>query len=516
MQEIGFKGWLTALTFLPLVGSLIVLLLPKTKESLIKYFSLAITIIALGISIFVWTQFNPNTPGYQVQDYAVWIKDLGISYHMGVDGMSMILVFLTTMLSVTACLASFNIKNRVKEYFSLYLLLETGLIGVFLALDLVMFYVFWEIVLVPMYFLIAIWGGERKLYASIKFFIYTLVGSLFMLVAILAIYFTVTLPDGTHTFSIVKLVANNSSLANWALALPAFGAMFLAFAIKIPSFPFHTWLPDAHVEAPAPISVLLAGVLLKMGGYGLIRIGVGILPAAAKTWAIPMAILALIGIVYGAFCALIQKDLKKLVAYTSVNHMGFVLLAIAAYALNGSQAALQGAVLVMFSHGLTTGLLFLLVGYIYEREHTREIAKLSGMGSKIPVIAIMLIIASFASMGLPALSGFVGEFLSMNGAYTAFAWSPWIAVVGILINAACMLWMMQRVMFGKPKGVPETDDAHGHGHDDHAVAAHDEAHPPAKDGNFREIIAALPLFGFSFFVGIFPMPFIAMIMQMVK
>jgi NADH-quinone oxidoreductase subunit M len=514
MQDIGFKGWLTALTFLPLVGSLIVLLLPKTKENLIKYFSLVITIIALGLSIAVWTQFKTGIAGYQVQDHLTWIKDFGISYHMGVDGMSMLLVFLTTLLSVTACLASFTIKNRVKEYFSLFLLLETGLIGVFLALDLVMFYVFWEIVLVPMYFLIAIWGGERKLYASIKFFIYTLVGSLFMLVAILAIYFTAP----THTFSIPELVKSSGSFANWALALPAFGAMFLAFAIKIPAFPFHTWLPDAHVEAPAPISVMLAGVLLKMGGYGLIRIGVGILPNAAKAWAMPMAILAVIGIVYGAFCALIQKDLKKLVAYTSVNHMGFVLLGIAAYAWCGSEAALQGAILVMFSHGLTTGLLFLLVGYIYEREHTREIAKLSGMGSKIPVIAIMMIIASFASMGLPALSGFVGEFLSMNGAYAAdiLQWTPWVAVIGLLINAACMLWMMQRVMFGKPKGAPETDDAHGHAtHDDHAVAVHDEAHPPAKDANFREIIAALPLFGFSFFVGIFPLPFIEIIKQII-
>lgn len=510
-----FPGFLlTLVTFIPLVGSLVILLLPKKNENLIRYFSLGITFLALALAIVIWTQFKIGAPGYPIEQKVPWIPAMGINYHLGIDGMSMLLVFLTTLLSVTACLASFTIKNRVKEYFSLFLLLETGLIGVFLALDLVMFYVFWEIVLVPMYFLIAIWGGERKLYASIKFFIYTLVGSLFMLVAILAIYFTAP----THTFSIPELVKASGSFANWALALPAFGAMFLAFAIKIPAFPFHTWLPDAHVEAPAPISVMLAGVLLKMGGYGLIRIGVGILPDAAKAWAVPMAILAIIGIVYGAFCALIQKDLKKLVAYTSVNHMGFVLLAIAAFAWNPtSQAAMQGAILVMFSHGLTTGLLFLLVGYIYEREHTREIAKLSGMGSKIPVIAIMLIIASFASMGLPALSGFVGEFLSMNGAYSAdiLRWTPWVAVVGILINAACMLWMMQRVMFGKPKGAPQTDDAHGHAtHDDHAVAVHDEAHPPAKDASFREIFAALPLFGFSFFIGIFPMPIIAMINQL--
>ncbi|MBP7732260.1 MAG: NADH-quinone oxidoreductase subunit M [Caldisericia bacterium] len=511
-----FPGFLlTLVTFLPLVGSLIILLLPKKSENLIKYFSLGVTLVALALAIVIWTQFKTGVPGYPISQELDWIPQMGIKYHLGVDGMSMLLMFLTTLLSVTACLASFTIKNRVKEYFSLFLLLETGLIGVFLALDLVMFYVFWEIVLVPMYFLIAIWGGERKLYASIKFFIYTLVGSLFMLVAILAIYFTAP----THTFSIPELVKASGSFANWALALPAFGAMFLAFAIKIPAFPFHTWLPDAHVEAPAPISVMLAGVLLKMGGYGLIRIGVGILPDAAKAWALPMAILAVIGIVYGAFCSLIQKDLKKLVAYTSVNHMGFVLLAIAAFAWNPtSQAAMQGAILVMFSHGLTTGLMFLLVGYIYEREHTREIAKLSGMGSKIPVIAIMMIIASFASMGLPALSGFVGEFLSLNGAYSAdiLQWTPWVAVIGLLINAACMLWMMQRVMFGKPKGAPETDDAHGHAtHDDHAVApVHDEAHPPVKDANFREIIAALPLFGFSFFVGIFPLPFITIINQM--
>jgi len=339
---------------------------------------------------------------------------------------------------------------------------------------------------VPMYFLIGIWGGPRKLYASIKFFIYTLVGSLFMLVGVLAIYFA----SGQNTFSIPQLIETSANLRGWALGLPVFGALFLGFAIKVPSFPFHTWLPDAHVEAPAPISILLAGVLLKMGGYGLIRIGVGIMPYAATWWADIIGILGVIGIVYGAFCSLVQKDLKKLVAYTSVNHMGFVLLAVAAFLKTGAVAALQGAVLVMFNHGITTGLLFLLVGYIYDRTHTREIAKLPGMASIIPIISIMLIIASFASIGLPALAGFVSEFLSMTAAYQAVNWWAWVSVVGMIINGGVMLWMMQRVLFG-------------------TVA--DPHFKELRDASFREFFAATPLLGFIFFIGIFPMPLLNMI-----
>ncbi len=481
---------LTLVIFLPLLGSLLVLLFPKDKINWIKGFTLAVMLLCLGIAIFLWTQFKSSVPGFQFEFDFQWIPSLGISYHIGIDGMSMLLVFLTALLGVVACLASFTIKNRIKEYFSLYMLLISGIIGVFVALDLVLFYVFWEVVLVPMYFLIGIWGGERKLYASIKFFIYTLVGSLFMLVAILAIYFT----SGLGTFSMTELMKNNSVFANWSLALPMFGAFFLAFAIKVPSFPFHTWLPDAHVEAPAPISVLLAGVLLKMGGYGLIRICIGILPEASKWWAPIIGILGVIGIVYGAFCSLVQKDLKKLVAYTSVNHMGFVLLAVAAYIMTGSQAALQGAVLVMFNHGVTTGLLFLLVGYYYERTHTREISKLPGMASIFPVISIMMIIASFASIGLPATAGFVGEFLAMTGAYQANMWWALVSVIGLVVNAGVMLWMMQRVMFG--------------------VVA-DDHFKQLKDATFREFAAATPLLGFIFFIGLYPGPILTMITQTV-
>lgn len=489
------NGWLlVAVTFLPVLGSLGALLFPKGKENWIKGFTLAIMLICLGIAIYLWTQFSysdPSTPKvFQFFFSYRWIDSIGINFSMGVDGMSMLLVFLTALLGVVACLASFTVKNRVKEYFSLYMLLISGIIGVFVALDLVLFYVFWEVVLVPMYFLIGIWGGERKQYASIKFFIYTLVGSLFMLVAILAIYFA----SGLETFSMTELMKNNSVFAGWPLALPMFGAFFLAFAIKVPSFPFHTWLPDAHVEAPAPISVLLAGVLLKMGGYGLIRICIGILPDASKSWALIIGALGVIGIVYGAFCSLVQKDLKKLVAYTSVNHMGFVLLAVAAYILTGSQAALQGAVLVMFNHGITTGLLFLLVGYYYERTHTREIAKLPGMASIFPIISIMMIIASFASIGLPATAGFVGEFLAMTGAYQAEAMWALVSVIGLVVNAGVMLWMMQRVMFG--------------------VVA-DDHFKQLKDATFREFAAATPLLGFIFYIGLYPGPILTVIDQTV-
>ncbi|HNY60773.1 MAG TPA: NADH-quinone oxidoreductase subunit M [Caldisericia bacterium] len=481
-----FNGLLTIVTFLPLLGSLLLLLFPKKWAGWIKWTALGFTALNLIISIFIWTQFKTSVPGFQLIDKVPWVESVGITYFFGVDGMSMLMLFLTTLLSFVACLASFNIDHRNKEYYSLFLLLETGLIGVFVSLDLVLFYVFWELVLVPMYFLIGIWGGPRKLYASIKFFIYTLVGSLFMLVGVLAIYFA----SGQNTFSIPQLIETSANLRGWALGLPVFGALFLGFAIKVPSFPFHTWLPDAHVEAPAPISILLAGVLLKMGGYGLIRIGVGIMPYAATWWADIIGILGVIGIVYGAFCSLVQKDLKKLVAYTSVNHMGFVLLAVAAFLKTGAVAALQGAVLVMFNHGITTGLLFLLVGYIYDRTHTREIAKLPGMASIIPIISIMLIIASFASIGLPALAGFVSEFLSMTAAYQAVNWWAWVSVVGMIINGGVMLWMMQRVLFG-------------------TVA--DPHFKELRDASFREFFAATPLLGFIFFIGIFPMPLLNMI-----
>ena len=496
--------WLTLVTFLPLAGSLIILLFPKDNHKLIRGIATGFTLAVLGIAIYIWVLYSKDptivsatNPGmFKLVDKFVWVK-LGenplIHYHLGIDGMSMLMLFLTSLLSVTACLASFTIKERVKEYFSLFLLLETGLIGVFLSLDLVLFYVFWEVVLVPMYFLIGIWGGERRQYASIKFFIYTLVASLVMLVGILAIYFK------TDTFSIAQLAKDGNVVASLGyLAIPVFLAMLFGFAVKVPSFPFHTWLPDAHVEAPAPISIMLAGVLLKMGGYGMIRMSLAFFRDGDQaTFIKPMgtliAILGVVGVVYGALCALVQKDLKKLVAYTSVNHMGFVLIAIAAFMLaptpDTKQIALQGAIIVMFNHGTTTGLLFLLVGYIYERTHTRQIDELPGMGSKIPVIAIMLIIASFASIGLPALSGFVGEFLSLQAGFVARNWIAWVSIIGLVVNAGVMLWMMQRTMFGKLK----------------------EKFIDIKDASFREIIAAVPLFGFVFFIGLYPMPILSMI-----
>jgi NADH-quinone oxidoreductase subunit M len=438
---------LTLIVFLPLAGAAACALLPKDRLAWPRWVAATFAAVDLGLVAFLVVAFS-RRGGLQFAENVPWIvlpqSHLVINYHLAVDGISLPMLVLSALLTLLAVVASWKIDKKPAFYFSMLMLLQVGMNGVFLALDFVLFYVFWELVLVPMYFLIAQWGGERREYAAIKFFLYTLLGSVFMLVGIVALYLH------TGTFDIVRLQALGHNLpagVQWWLFL----AFFLGFAVKVPIWPFHTWLPDAHVEAPTAASALLAGVLLKMGTYGFLRISLPILPAAFHQWQVFLTVLAAISIVYGAAVAFAQTDLKKLVAYSSVSHMGFAMLGIAA----GTAIGFNGAVAVMFSHGLVTGMLFFMVGMVYDRAHTREISKLSGLAGQMPVIAGLLAFASFASMGLPALSGFMGEFLSLLGAWQAWAGSSTVWIVafgslGVLLGACYILWMLQRVVLGQP------------------------------------------------------------------
>jgi NADH-quinone oxidoreductase subunit M len=440
---------LSAITFLPLAGAIVIALLPRSGHGLIRATALGVALATWVLSLLLLIGYLPGRPGFQYVEVADWIPAFGVQYKLGVDGLSAALVVLTTTLTWISILASFGpIRERVKEFMVSFLVLEVGMIGVFLALDLFLFYIFWEVVLVPMYLIIGIWGGPNRIYATIKFVLYTLVGSLLMLVAILATAFTYQGATGTWSgafdFEALRAYAATSGFPI-ELQLLAFGAFFLAFAIKVPMFPFHTWLPDAHVEAPTAGSVILAGVLLKLGGYGFLRFSLPLFPDAAQTLAPVVIALSLIAIIYGAIVALVQPDLKKLVAYSSVSHMGFVTLGIFVFQEQG----IQGAILQMVNHGLITGALFLLVGVIYERTHDRTIAKMTGLSERVPVYAAVLGFFVFASAGLPGLSGFVGEFLALIGAY---AYSPWVALTAALcmiLAAAYLLYLFQRVAFGE-------------------------------------------------------------------
>jgi NADH-quinone oxidoreductase subunit M len=439
----------TLVTFLPALGALAIAFLPSSRPNLARYTALGFALAAWVVSLLLLVGFVAATPGFQFQEAQAWIPMFGISYHVGVDGLSMVLVVLTTTLTWISILASFSpIQTRVKEYMISFLVLEVGMTGVFVAMDLFLFYIFWELVLVPMYLIIGIWGGKNRIYATIKFVLYTLVGSLLMLVAILATAFTFqaaqaaagALNPWDGAFDVQRLAAFAGTGAfNGTFGFLAFGAFFLAFAIKVPMFPFHTWLPDAHVEAPTAGSVILAGVLLKLGGYGFIRFALPLFPEAAHTWAPLIIVLSLIGIIYGAIVALVQPDLKKLVAYSSVSHMGFVF----------QQQGMQGAILQMVNHGLITGALFLLVGIIYERTHDRTIARMGGLGSATPVYAAAFGFFVFASVGLPGLSGFVGEFLVLVGTFTVYPWAAAVATFVMILAAGYLLWMFQRVAFGE-------------------------------------------------------------------
>ncbi len=444
---------LSITVFLPLLGGLIVLLIPKTNERLMKQVALAASVLTFLVSLWLLGPFEIGKSGMQLEERYLWIPGIGINYHLGIDGLSLPLVILTTLLTALSIVYSWRIDVRLKEYLFLFLLLETGMLGVFVSLDFFLFYVFWEISLVPMYFLIGIWGGPRREYAAIKFFLYTLVGSLAMLLAILLLYFNAE----PRTFGMLDLIRQQPLAKVPGLAGLAFWGFFLSFAIKVPMWPFHTWLPDAHVEAPTAGSVILAAILLKMGTYGFVRVSLPMLPEAFKQYAFVVAILALFGIVYGALVAMAQPDLKKLVAYSSVNHMGYVMLGVAAAAAAvgvpakaaAATIALNGAVFEMIAHGIITGSLFLIVGIIYDyRAHTRGVDDFGGLGARLPVYTGLTTVAMLASLGLPGLMGFVAEFLIFVGAFGVFPQLTAIALTGVLFSAAMFLWTIQRIFLG--------------------------------------------------------------------
>lgn len=462
---------LSWIIFSPLIGALIVLLIPPSRSASLKWIALVTTLITGLWTFFAFQHFDAAASGFQMIERVAWIPQFNVYYLVGTDGISFPMVVLTALISILACLGSFGIREREKEYYVLYLLLETGMMGTFLALDLFLFYIFWEVVLVPMYFLIGIWGGPRREYAAIKFFLYTLAGSLFMLLGILALYFG----SEPHTFDLMQLTRQRFDLMFQQLVFLAF---FLGFAIKVPIFPFHTWLPDAHVEAPTPISVILAGILLKMGTYGFFRFSYPLFPDATHWFRPMLLILAVTGIIYGGFVALAQIDFKKMVAYSSVSHMGFVLLGLAALNLKG----LNGALLQMFNHGTITGGMFLLVGVLYDRAHTRDMSVFGGLGARMPVYAGILTFFSMASLGLPGLSGFVSEFLVLLGSFHYSVLFTALATIGIILAATYLLYMIQRILLGplneKWKNLP--------------------------DINLREIITVAPLGILILIIGVYP------------
>ena len=456
---------LSLIIFLPLVGGIIILFTSKTNETLLKGIALGASLASFVLSLFMTALFKIGG-GFQFLELGNWIPSLGIHYHLGVDGLSLPLIVLTALLSLLSVAYSWRIELRLKEYLFLFLLLETGMLGVFAALDFFLFYIFWEITLVPMYFLIGIWGGPRKEYAAIKFFLYTLVGSLAMLLAILVMYFNAQ----PHTFNMLTLIEQQPLAAKPVLAALAFWGFFLSFAIKVPMWPFHTWLPDAHVEAPTAGSVILAGVLLKMGTYGFVRVSLPMLPEAFRIYAPAVAVLALLGIVYGALVAMAQTDLKKLVAYSSVNHMGYVMLGVASAAAAAgipekavaAATALNGAVFEMVAHGVITGALFLIVGVLYDfRAHTRGVDEFGGLGARLPIYTGITMVAMLASLGLPGLMGFVAEFFIFVGSFGIFPYLTVVAVTGVIFTAAMFLWTIQRIFLGpfneRWAGLPDMD-----------------------------------------------------------
>ncbi len=502
------ENLLTVLVLLPLGGALTLMVFPNEEKPAIRGTALFFTLINFFASLWLFFGFDTANPGMQFVVRSEWVPALGFEYYVGLDGISLFLVLLTTFLMPLIVLSAYTAhETNVREYMASMLLLETGMIGALVSLDLVLFYVFWELMLIPMYLLIGVFGGPRRIYAAVKFFIYTMVGSLLMLVAFLYIYNKYGQQTGTYTFDLLKLygVRLDADEQLWC-----FLAFALAFAIKVPMWPLHTWLPDAHVEAPTGGSVILAGVLLKMGTYGFIRFALPMFPDAARDMLLPIAILSVVGIIYGALVAMVQPDMKKLVAYPSVSHLGFVMLGIAAMNTTG----VTGAIYQMLNHGVSTGALFLLVGIIYEQRHTRMIADYGGIAKLVPIYSLIFLIVTMSSIGLPPLNGFIGEFTIMIGAFTSpyfargdtlYAWLlTGLAATGVIFAAVYMLWMVQRVFFGPV----HPDLLHGHdshGHDSHG---HDAGHAHGlKDINLREGIILAPLVVLIFVMGLFPQVF---------
>ncbi|MBI2922611.1 MAG: NADH-quinone oxidoreductase subunit M [Planctomycetes bacterium] len=487
---------LSLMTFVPLLGAAIIIALPRQKHELVKSVAACAAGIPLFLSYFIWKGFDRTTAAMQFVERFDWIPMFHIQYSMGIDGISVTMVMLTALISFICIFASWNIEKGVKGYFALFLLLETGMMGVFCAMDFFLFYVFWEVMLLPMYFLIGIWGGPRKEYAAIKFFMYTLVGSVLMLVVMLVFYFNVTDPaTHEHTFDLLVLRnqdANSGSLLVNSVRFLCFIGLFVGFAIKVPMFPFHTWLPDAHVEAPTAISVILAGILLKMGTYGMFRIAFPLLPDIANDCAWWIGLFGLINIVYGALCAMAQDDLKKLVAYSSISHMGYCLLGMGAM----TTAGFNGAMLQMFNHGTITSMLFLLVGVIYERVHHRWISRFGGLATMVPVYTGFVTFAFFASLGLPGLSGFISEAMCFIGAWQngtpAYLKLTILATSGILLGAAFHLWALQRMFLGEKNKI------------------YTEQYHHVTEINGREIFCLVPLVIVILWVGVYPGPLLDM------
>jgi NADH-quinone oxidoreductase subunit M len=481
---------LTTIILLPLAGALAVVgysLLPGKRESNYKWIALVTSVVEFAASLFLIR--GTGAPGFSFSADVLWIGSIGAHYHVGVDGISLWLVLLTTLLMPIAILSSWTaIQKRQLSYYMFMLLLLSAMVGVFVSLDLLLFYLFFEASLVPMFFLIGIWGGERRIYAAIKFFIYTAVGSLLMLVGIIALYYVYNTFDYTIILAAMQRGETLAALRSSRFELVIFGAFALAFCIKVPLFPFHTWLPDAHTEAPTAGSVILAGVLLKMGTYGLLRFNLGLFPASAKAAAPLIITLAIIGIIYGALVAMVQPDVKRLVAYSSVSHMGFVVLGLFSFTEQG----MQGALYQMLNHGVSTGALFLFVGFIYERRHTRQISEFGGLATPMPWFATLFVIASLSSIGLPFLNGFVGEFLILIGTWTSTAIqhaqiATMLAGTGVIWAAVYMLWMLQRVVFGQVTN-PKNAKLH--------------------DLNARELALLIPLLALMLFMGVYPRVFL--------
>jgi NADH-quinone oxidoreductase subunit M len=488
-----FKNLPLWVTFIPLLGALLLLFVPKAKRRTFELAALGITILDFALSVPLWFQYDRASAAVQWPTVMDWIPSLGVQFSIGMDGISLVLFLLTTFIGFIAVWCSFNaIEERHKEYYIWLLVMQTSMLGVFICQDMFLFYLFWELMLVPMYFLIAIWGGPQKLYAAIKLFLYTLTGSVLMLVGILAIYFLQKKVGMTPSFSIesfqamAPIIVQQTKTFQILLAL----AFFVGFAIKVPMFPFHTWLPDAHVQAPTAGSVILAGILLKMGTYGFVRFLLPILPDATKILMPYFLTLTIVGIIYGALVAMIQKDMKKLVAYSSVSHLALCMLGIFAMNPNG----IMGGMFQMINHGISTSALFLIVGIVYERRHTRMIADFGGLSKTMPIYATIFMIMTMSSIGLPGLNGFIGEAAILMGAFQAHPWWAVAATTGIVLGAAYMLWLYQRVMFGSIN----------------------ETNAKMADLSAREIAYFAPLVVAAFWIGLYPMPLMQVLQKPIE